>query len=105
MNITSASATPNITATGTNPSVCNQTVSNTSGVSAARLSDGDCVIRFTTVSTSINWNVPVNAQTIRLLVLGGGGGGGVDAGPGGSGGGAYEATGVIVTSDQRFLLT
>lgn len=98
INITSASATPNITATGTNPSVCNQTVSNTSGVSAVRLSGGDCVIRFTTVSTSINWNVPANAQTIRLLVLGGGGGGGVDAGPGGSGGGAYEASGVMVTS-------
>ena len=98
INITSASATPNITATGTNPSVCNQTVSNSSGVSAARLSDGDCVIRFTTASTSIDWNVPANAQTIRLLVLGGGGGGGVDAGPGGSGGGAYEAAGVIVSS-------
>jgi hypothetical protein len=98
INITSASASPNITATGTNPSICNQTVSNTSGVSAVRLSGGDCVIRFTTASTSINWNVPVNAQTIRLLVLGGGGGGGVDAGPGGSGGGAYEAAGVIVSS-------
>jgi hypothetical protein len=98
INITSASATPNITATGTNPSICNQTVSNTSGVSAVRLSGGDCVVRFTTASTSINWNVPANAQTIRLLVLGGGGGGGVDAGPGGSGGGAYEAAGVIVSS-------
>jgi hypothetical protein len=96
INITSASATPNITATGTNPSICNQTVSNTSGVSAARLSDGDCVIKFKTASTSIDWNVPINAQTIRLLVLGGGGGGGPDAGPGGSGGGAYEATGVII---------
>lgn len=98
VNITSASATPNITATGTNPSICNQTVSNTSGVSAVRLSGGDCVIKFTAASTSINWTVPANAQTIRLSVLGGGGGGGVDAGPGGSGGGAYEASGVTVLS-------
>lgn len=98
INITSASATPNITATGTNASICNQTVSNTSGVSATRLSGGDCVITFTSASTSINWNIPANAKTIRLLVIGGGGAGGVDAGPGGSGGGAYEATGINVLS-------
>lgn len=95
--IPNASAVPNITATGTNSSVCNQIVSNTSGVSSVRLPDGDCVIKFTTTAVSINWTVPVNAQTIRLLTLGGGGGGGVDAGPGGSGGGAYEATGVKVS--------
>ena len=34
INITSASATTNITATGTNPSACNQTVDVTTGVTA-----------------------------------------------------------------------
>ena len=97
LNPPAAFALPNITATGTNPSVCNQTVSNTSGVTATRLAGGDCVIKFTTASTTINWTVPSGVQVIRFLVLGGGGGGGVDAGPGGSGGGAYEATGVAVT--------
>lgn len=97
LNPPAAFALPNVTATGTNPSICDQTVSNTSGVTATRLAGGDCVIKFTTASTSINWTVPTGVQSIRLLVLGGGGGGGVDAGPGGSGGGAYEATGVSVT--------
>lgn len=90
-------ALPNITATGTNPSVCDQTVSNTSGVTAIRLAGGDCVVKFTSASTTINWTVPSGVTSIRLLVLGGGGGGGVDAGPGGSGGGAYEASNVAVT--------
>lgn len=92
-----ASAAPNITASGTNASICNQTVSSTGGVSASRLSDGDCVIKFTSANTTIDWTVPNNAQSIRLLVLGGGGAGGVDAGPGGSGGGAYEAADVKVS--------
>lgn len=90
-----ANAATNITASGTNAGVCNQTVGTTPGVIAYRLNSGDCVIEFKNVGT-VTWTVPANAQTIRLLVLGGGGAGGVDAGPGGSGGGAYEASGVRV---------
>ena len=99
-----ANALPNVTATGTNPTVCNQTVGTTTGVTAIRLSGGDCVIKFTSAGSSNTWTVPTNALRIRLLVIGGGGGGGVDAGSGGGGGGAYEASSVAVTPNVSYSL-
>ena len=102
--LTPANALPNVTATGTNPTVCNQTVGSTTGVSAVRLAGGDCVVKFTNAGASNTWTAPTNALRIRLLVLGGGGGGGVDAGSGGGGGGAYEATSVAVTPNTSYSL-
>jgi len=71
-----------VTASGTNPSVCNQEVGNSTNVVAYRLSGGDCVIEFQNVG-STTWTVPNNASSIRFLLVGGGGSGYMDSGGGG----------------------
>jgi hypothetical protein len=59
--ITVISATPAnavvVTATGSNPSICNQNVDVDTGVTAERLSNGDCLIKFSS-ATTINWTRP-----------------------------------------------
>ena len=68
-----AQAAP-VTATGTNPSVCNQEVGNAASVVAYRLTGGDCVVEFKNVG-STTWTVPNGVTSVSLLVVGGGGGG------------------------------
>ena len=75
-----------VKATGTNPSMCNQDVTNTTGVSVERIGTA-CVISFT--STGLNaWSAPVGVTSIRVLVVGGGGAGGVGDWTGGGGAGS-----------------
>lgn len=66
-----------ITATGpgSNPSVCNQEVNVTTGVTAERLANGDCLVKFSSAAT-INWTVPSGVTSAKVLIIGGGGGGG-----------------------------
>jgi uncharacterized repeat protein (TIGR02059 family) len=83
--VPSANAAP-VTATGTNPSVCNQEVGNALNVVAYRLSGGDCVIEFKN-SGSTTWTPSAGISTATVLVIAGGGGGsGRHAGGGGAGG-------------------
>lgn len=87
----SAFAVPNITATGTNPAVCDQTVGTTAGVASYRLAGGDCVVEFKNVG-STTWSPPAGVFSVRVLVVGGGGGGAGRHAGGGGGGGVVEAT-------------
>ena len=90
------SASANITATGTNPSVCNQVVGVTAGVTAYRLAGGDCVVEFRNVG-STTWNRPAGVTSVRVLVVGGGGGGASRHAGGGGGGGVVEATSYAIS--------
>ena len=64
-----------VTATGTNPSVCDQFVSDATGVTAERIANGDCLVKFASALT-ITWKVPEGVTSARTLIVGGGGGGG-----------------------------
>jgi len=64
-----------VSATGTNPSVCNQNVDIATGVTAERLANGDCLIKFSSASTIV-WTVPTGVVSAKVLIVGGGGGGG-----------------------------
>jgi hypothetical protein len=75
-----------VTATGTNPSVCNQTVGNATNVVATRISNGDCVVQLKNVGTT-TWTVPSGVTKIAVLIIAGGGGGGFDVSGGGGAGG------------------
>jgi hypothetical protein len=94
-----------VTASGINPSVCNQTVDVTTGVTAERLANGDCVVKFTSASITINWTVPTGVTAVNALVIGGGGGGGSRAAGGGGGGGFVEATNYSVTAGNIHTIT
>ena len=88
-----------VTATGTNPSVCNQEVGSATNVVAYRLSGGDCVIEFKNVGTT-TWTVSNGVTSVSVLVVGGGGGGASRHGGGGGAGGvvyssSYAVSGVI----------
>jgi uncharacterized repeat protein (TIGR02059 family) len=85
-----------VTATGTNPAVCNQTVSNSDSVVAYRLANGDCVVELKRVGTT-TWTVPDNLNSVRVLIVGGGGGGGAWVGGGGGGGGFRDINSVDVS--------
>ena len=92
-----------VTATGTNPSVCNQTVDDITGVTAERLANGDCVIQFTSTAKTINWTVPAGVTSAEVLVVGGGGGGGDSSlsatGGGGGAGGYFSSSSVAVSGN------
>jgi len=64
-----------VTATGTNPSICNQNVDVSTGVTAERLANGDCLIKFSSAATIV-WTVPTGVANAKVLIVGGGGGGG-----------------------------
>jgi hypothetical protein len=93
-----------VVATGTNSSLCNQTVSNATSVVASRLSGGDCVIEFKNVGTT-TWTVPANLSTAWVLVLAGGGGGGGDEGGGGGGGGYIENSNFSITGGSSISVS
>ena len=92
-----------VTATGTNPTVCNQTVTDTTGVVAYRLSGGDCVVEFRNVG-SVNWTSPINAPTLQVLVVAGGGGGGARHSGGGGGGGVLSVTNYKTLSNTSYAI-
>ena len=80
-----------VTATGTNPAICNQTVSDNTNVVAYRLSGGDCVVEFRNVG-SVTWTSPAALQPMQVLVVAGGGGGAARHSGGGGGGGIIYLT-------------
>jgi hypothetical protein len=88
-----------VTASGTNPTVCNQTVSNSESVTAQR-SGQECIVTFTN-STEVIWTVPLGVTNISTIVVAGGGGGGdsgaSDTGGGGGAGGYFQNANVYVT--------
>jgi len=94
-----------VTATGTNPSACNQTVDVTTGITAERLANGDCVVKFTAGSTTISWTVPIGVTAVNVLVVGGGGAGGTRAGGGGGAGGYLYFPNQTVTENQMISVT
>lgn len=98
-----AQAAP-VTATGTNPSICNQEVGDATNVVAYRLAGGDCVIEFKN-SGSTTWTVPTGVTAVNVLVVGGGGGGGSRAAGGGGGGGFAETTNYLVTAGNIHSIT
>ena len=61
-----------VTATGTNPSVCNQEVDTSTSVTATRLAGGDCLIQFKNAGVTVTWTVPVGASSIQYLIVAGG---------------------------------
>ena len=97
------SASANITATGTNPSVCNQVVGVTAGVTAYRLAGGDCVVEFRNIG-STTWNRPAGVISVRVLVVGGGGGGASRHAGGGGGGGVVEATSYAISGTVGIIV-
>jgi hypothetical protein len=77
----------------------------TTGVTAERLANGDCVVKFTAASTTISWTVPTGVTAVNVLVVGGGGGGGSRAAGGGGGGGFAETTNYLVTTGNIHTIT
>ena len=88
-------------ATGTNPEICNQTVSSITGVTSQR-SGQDCIITFTN-TTEITWTVPTGINQVSAIIVGGGGGGGDSTasatGGGGGAGGFFANSNIYVTGD------
>ncbi len=89
-----ANALVTVTATGSTPTICNQSVDSDVGVTATRLASGYCVIRFTSTSTT-TWKVPPQITSVSLLVIGGGGAGGARGGGGGGAGGYISVSQVV----------
>jgi hypothetical protein len=66
-----------VTATGTNPSVCNQEVGNSTNVESSRVGN-KCVVEFKNIGTT-TWQVPTGITSAQVMVVAGGGsGGGLD---------------------------
>lgn len=90
-----------VTATGTNSASCDQSVSNSAGITAAR-SGQDCIVTFTN-TTEVTWTVPLGVTSVSAIVVGGGGGGGDSTafatGGGGGAGGFFQNTNVSVSGD------
>lgn len=95
-----ASYSTTVTATGANPSICDQSVNDATGVVASRLSGGDCLVRFTDTSIDYQWSAPANLYAITYLVVGGGGSGGTgwDSTGAAGGGGGMVLTGTLSIS-------
>jgi hypothetical protein len=97
-----------VTATGTNPTICNQTVNISTGVTASRLSGGDCLVTFTATATSYSWTAPAGVTSVQYLIVGGGGSGGTgwdNVGAGGGGGGMVETGTYSVTPNSSYAIT
>ena len=93
-----------VTATGTAASYCDQTVDVNIGVTAERIANGDCVVKFSTASTNISWTVPTGVTAVNLLVVAGGGGGGSRHAGGGGAGGVLYVTNYSVTPTNTVAL-
>jgi hypothetical protein len=113
-----ANAITLVAATGTNPSICNQSGTDlgttTGDVTASRLSGGDCLVQFLTVKSGYQWNRPVGVSSFKVMIVAGGGGGGAGGshngncslnaagreggGGGGGGGGQVIETSIAINS-------
>jgi uncharacterized repeat protein (TIGR02543 family) len=83
-----------VTAVGTNPEVCNQTVGSNASITANRITISSvdyCVIEFRNTAET-TWTKPSNVNALDILIVGAGGGGGQNAGAGGGGGGFLSGT-------------
>lgn len=89
-----------LVATGTDAAICNQELTSSTGVVAQRLPNGDCLIAFTSTSTTTVWTAPNDLYIVDYLVVGGGGGGatGYDSAGGGGGGGGMLLTDSLALS-------
>jgi len=88
---------------------CASTVNDSSGVTVAVASNGDCIVSFATLVTTggnaaisyRNWTVPAGVSSVNVLIVAGGGGGGssnsLKTGGAGGGGGVVVATNYTVT--------
>lgn len=97
-----------VTATGTNPSICDQQVNDATGVVATRLAGGDCLVKFTSTVISYSWTAPANLYGVTYLVVGGGGSGGTGwdtTGSGGGGGGMVLAGNTVITANSTYSIT
>jgi hypothetical protein len=103
ISVPAHAAVNNVTATGTSPTICNQSVGDPTNVTAQRLSGGDCVISFKNVGTT-TWTVPTGITSAWILVVGGGGGGASRHAGGGGAGGVVEATSYPVSGTVGVLV-
>ena len=103
ISVSAQAAADNVTATGTSPTICNQSVGDPTSVTAERLSGGDCVVSFKKIGTT-TWTAPVVSR-ISVVVVGGGGGGGSRHSGGGGGGGVLYLTNFAVTQNSSYSLT
>ena len=103
ISVPAQAAVDNVTATGTSPTICNQSVGDPTSVTAERLSGGDCVVSFKKIGTT-TWTAPVVSR-ISVVVVGGGGGGGSRHSGGGGGGGVLYLTNFAVTQNSSYSLT
>jgi uncharacterized repeat protein (TIGR02543 family) len=102
VNAPTANAAP-VTATGTNPSVCNQEVGSATNVTAIRIGNS-CVIEFKNVGTT-TWRAPASISSIEVMVVAGGGsGGGRDWTGGGGAGGVITNTSYSVTPTTDYTV-
>lgn len=91
-----------VTATGTNPAICNQNVGSTTGVTAYRITGGDCVVEFRNAGAQTSWTTPAQISNLQILVVGGGGGGAGRHSGGGGGGGVIYVSGYGITSSTSY---
>ena len=97
-----------VTATGTNPAVCDQQVNDATGVTATRLAGGDCLVKFTSTGISYSWTAPANLYSVTYLVVGGGGSGGTGwhtTGAAGGGGGMVLTGGYRVSASSTYEIS
>lgn len=97
-----------VSATGTNPAVCDQQVNDATGVTATRLAGGDCLVKFTSTGISYSWTAPSNLYSVTYLVVGGGGSGGTgwdSVGAGGGGGGMVLAGTYRLSPNLSYSIT
>ena len=96
---------------------CASTVNDSSGVTVAVASNGDCIVSFATAATtggnmafsSRTWTIPVGVSSVNVLIVAGGGGGGssnsLKTGGAGGGGGVVVATNYTVTPGASVSVT
>jgi hypothetical protein len=92
-----------VTATGTNGSICNQTVTDATSVVAYRIANGDCVVEFRNIG-STTWTAPAAITSMSVLVVGGGGGGAARHSGGGGGGGVLYVTNYKPTANGNYVI-
>lgn len=82
---------------------CVTTISSTTGVTAST-TGSDCVLSFTSTSTSFTWTSPPSVTSMRILVIGGGGGGGSRHAGGGGAGGMLTSNAFTVTPLSNYTV-
>jgi len=106
ITITSANAAM-VTASGSDPSICDQIVNDATGVTASRLSGGDCLVKFASTSISYEWTAPANLYSVTYLIVGGGGSGGTgwdSTGAAGGGGGMVLSGTTTISANSLYTV-